>query len=283
MEPSEPTTQKLGIFSGISHADYLKSAGVSSSALRQMERSPAHAREWMDNPPARSAAFRFGTACHTACLEHTDEFKKVVVRPKFRKAGKGITMEIKNRIVRDEIAWDREHENISVVDVDELEHIKLIRKSVLAHPEAKKLVQGGQPELSCYWKDEDTGLLCKCRPDQIFEGGSSGIVVDFKTADDASFNTFQRRSFQYQYHVQASYYYWGVKQYINVSACALIVVEKSPPYGVAVFAFNDASLEKGEELYRKYLNEYAECTKTNKWPCYPHEIQDLDLPYYGYS
>ena len=42
----------------------------------------------------------------------------------------------------------------------------------------------GEKELSFWGKDEDTGLVIKCRPDCITEWNGKHILIDYKTAQD---------------------------------------------------------------------------------------------------
>ncbi|WP_010597300.1 PD-(D/E)XK nuclease-like domain-containing protein [Rickettsiella massiliensis] len=53
---------------------------------------------------------------------------------------------------------------------------------------ALKLIADAQIEQSLYWKDPNTGILCKCRPDIL----RSSLVADLKTAQDGSAWSFSK-------------------------------------------------------------------------------------------
>lgn len=268
MSTAEQLQAKTGIFAGVSSEDYHAAKDwLSQSVLKEILRSPAHAQEELKNPQEPTPALHFGTAVHLACLEHSSEFKRVVESPVFNlrtTAGK-----------EEAAAFEKEHAGRVIVSKDDMTHIRAIREAVYAHPFARKLLEDSETELSCYWNDEETGLKRKCRPDLIH---ASGLIGDIKTTADASLREFQRSLWNFRYDFQAASYVDGVERFHEVRNFVFIVAEKKPPYGVAVYAIDEAGLKRGNQDYRKAMALWAECAKSGVWPAYSQEVQSISVP-----
>nr|WP_237029017.1 PD-(D/E)XK nuclease-like domain-containing protein [Phaeobacter porticola] len=91
---------------------------------------------------------------------------------------------------------------------EELTVVEAMRDAVVAHPIAGKLFAPGSGvvELSCYWIDEETGLLCRCRPDWWRHDGK---IVDLKSALDASEEGFSKSIAGWSYYKQDPFYLDG--------------------------------------------------------------------------
>jgi exodeoxyribonuclease VIII len=57
-----------------------------------------------------------------------------------------------------------------------------------------------------------------------------------------------------------------------------LVVEKKPPYAVAVYVLDPESIALGRAEYRRDLQLYAECKRTGVWPGYGDKIQTIGVP-----
>lgn len=172
-----------------------------------------------------------------------------------------------------------------VLTQDEWDQLHAMRDAVMAHPVASKLLTSvpGTAEQSVYWNDPITGELCRCRPDYW---RNDGILVDLKTTDDASLDEFSRSVAKWRYHVQAPYYLDGCAQAIQQAGLDLgvprhflfLVVEKKPPYGVAVYQLDADSMELGRQQYRQDLDLYHRCRQAGEWPGYSDSIQEIGVP-----
>ncbi len=171
-----------------------------------------------------------------------------------------------------------------ILAADELEKAKAIRDSVMSHPKAGALFSSGsgQAELSVYWTDRETGILCRCRPD-FFR--NDGVVVDLKTALDASLDGFERSVEKWRYHVQAAFYLDGIRAARAAGAditepqgFIFVAVEKTAPFAVGVYHIDAQAIEIGRRKYREDLTKYAECVSTGKWPAYSDKIESISLP-----
>lgn len=149
--------------------------------------------------------------------------------------------------------------------------------AILNHP-TSILFKEGAPEGSYIWEDPDTKVLCKCRPDYL----RKMAILDVKTCMDASYEAFQRAIVDHRYHVQGAYFLDGVAAVLKDGVkrnFILIAVEKSPPFAVAVYKLDDATIELGRTAYKEDLQEYKVHTEHPElWQGYSSEVQEMSLP-----
>lgn len=308
----------VGVFQGIPNGEYHAGPGISKSGLDLIACSPLHYRfkttTANDNPP--TPAQRVGTITHTAILEPhlfwqhyaepfeapdgalatTDEIKdqlralgekvsgnkpELIERLRFADPGAVFLDDLKAE-------YAAANEGREIVDRDTLALVAGMRDAVMAHPAASGLLTAvpGWAELSAYWRDPITGVLCRCRPDWW---RSDGILVDLKTTDDASPEGFAKSLLDWRYHVQAPFYLDGCRLALeqadgitlDVPAPAhfiFIVVEKKPPHAVAVYKLDAQSMELGRIEYARDVATCADCLRSDTWPGYGDKVQPISLP-----
>jgi exodeoxyribonuclease VIII len=180
--------------------------------------------------------------------------------------------------------WLKNNGHRNVLEPEQWDQLMNMRDAVHAHPIALALLTGkpGVAERSVYWVDEATGELCRCRPDFWRE---DDIVVDLKTTEDASAEGFSKSIANWSYDTQDAFYRDGCAAVGRpLRAFVFLAVEKSArvvegqPLGVAVYQLDEAGRELGRAKYRQDLATYAECKRTNKWPCYSDKLETISLP-----
>lgn len=283
-----------GVYGHISNAEYHRGPGVSKSMLDLMRRSPSHLKAVLDNQVSRepTAEQAFGSAFHTLLLEPDSfEHEYVVVPDEAPKYPTPMQWGAKKPSPDTIYAcdwwreWEKENSSMVKLDRDDMPLLLGMHKSVMAHAAARSLLvnhAGGVAENSAYWLDPDTGALCRCRPDfWRFDG----IMVDVKTAADASGEGFARSILNWRYHVQDSYYIDGAAQAVagddrfeQPHAFVFLAVEKKPPFAVGVYSLDAPSKELGRVEYRRDLALYAKCLAADHWPGYGDRIQSISLP-----
>lgn len=254
---------------------YNDAPGVRRSALFNMSKSPAHYKWALDHPQKDTSALQFGRAVHCAVLE-PDKFEtEYLVAPtasKATKAGREIWA-----------AFAQDAEGKEVLSQADYEKCIGIRDSIMKHPVAAELLDGPH-ESSYFWTDDLTGLKCKIRTDAEKQIGESLIIVDVKTCQDASTETFMRDMIKHGYDLQVGMYTEGVEKCKGISPLFMfIAVEKAPPYSVNVLAVDQYVMLRGKDLFREYLGKVAECEKTGYWYHYngpENDVNDLGLPGY---
>lgn len=243
---------------------YHATDAVSASLLKQIAKSPAHARAYLQQQQEPTAAMLFGTAFHTCVLE-SERFAEdyaVFEGDKRTKGGK--------EAYEAAIATGK-----TIITPNEYKIITAMAEAIGDHPAASKLVRGdGQTEVSMFWEDEDTGLQCKCRPDIWIAQGRGSVIVDIKTTEDASPEGFARSIQSYGYGIQAAHYLAGS----GADAFIFVAVEKKEPYAVAVYQLDALSLEISEMKRRDMLQLWASCRESDSFPAYSDECQLISLP-----
>lgn len=241
-------------------AQYHATDAVSASLLKQIAKSPAHAKAYLEQTQETTPAMLFGTAFHTCVLESerfNDEYV-VFTGDKRTKSGK----EAYEALVAS---------GKTIITASDYATITAMAAAIGDHPAASKLVRGdGQTEVSMFWEDDDTGLQCKCRPD-IWLGR---VIVDLKTTEDASPEGFSRSIQAYGYGIQAAHYLAGS----GADAFIFVAVEKKAPYAVAVYQLDALSLEISEMKRRDMLQLWASCRESDSFPAYSDECQLISLP-----
>jgi hypothetical protein len=257
-------TIKRGLDAATYHAD---KSTVSKHGLDLIAQAPALYRWKLDNPETiRTPALRWGNLVHLAVLEPWRIAEETVVLDADRrtKAGKEAHAEA--------AATGKE-----VISSEEEAELGAIRAAVYAHPTGSKMLSGDlEVESSVYWTDSATGVACRARPDVIRK---DGFVVDLKTCSSASPRAFQRASWEYRYHVQASFYLDGLRANgVDANKFAFVCVETRAPYLVAVYVADPELVAHGRKAYRRDLEMYHACKESEQWPGYSAAPQILSAP-----
>lgn len=236
--------------------DYRKAKGVSISALKLMQRSPAAYLHAMTTRRESSQAQVFGTVLHGACLE--PHRKLHVVRPE------GMTFTTK-----DGKAW-RDAQTLPILTQAEDNDVTGAHNALMTHPVAGPILKAAQKEVSGFKQDDETGLMLKGRADLVYSNAQGlTIIADIKTAEDASEKEFVWSAIRYGYPRQAAYYL----DLFGASKFLFIAVEKEAPYGVQVFEVSETKLDQAREMNRANLNTLKQCMETDTWPSYSAEIK----------
>ena len=273
-------TIKQGLYPDITNEAYHAGLGISKSDLDLIHRSPAHYKAAKENPQQPTPAMILGTAVHSAVLE-PDVFERLYVTAP--------EVDRRSKAGREEYAafeFDAAQNHKLILSADNYKTCMGIRDAVYANNlAAKALYSPGKSECSVFWDIEPmaddpfnnkTMILCKCRPDRLRD---DGIIVDVKSIEDARADSFRQAVARYRYHVQAAYFSDGVTAAVMpVRGFIFIAIEKQPPYGVATYMLDPEALKIGRMTYEADINTFVNCTTSNTWPCYPEEVQTLDLP-----
>lgn len=260
----------------ISNEEYHASEGLSKSNLDKFAQSPATYFYNKQNPEPPTPAMEMGTLVHTAILE----FDKLDERY-------AVGVECDRRTKEGKALWAKfqeDNQGKKIITSEDYNTALAMRESVLANPKAKKLLDSAEVEQSYYWIDKRTGVLCKCRPDAV----NLGYLIDIKSTTDASINAFMRSAHNFRYHNQSAWYSDGYYEVSgnNPKGFIFIVVEKKPPYQVALYVAEDLFTEAGRQENNMLLTQFAECQKNNNWYSYggkENNIMTLTLPKWAYS
>lgn len=266
---------KNNVIKGMSNDDYHAADGISKSGLDLIAQSPLHYwARYLDpkrKPHEPTPAMVTGTAIHTAVLEPARFAAEFRVEPAVNKRTNAGKEEYEAFVA------DCEANGFTPISVKDLEVCNNISEVVRSHYTAQQLLSEGEAEVSMFWDDPVTGVLCKCRPDWITKGG---IVVDLKSTGDASPSGFAKSAYNFRYWVQAAWYLDGIEQATGKRPEAFVFVafEKEPPYACGFYYATEEMIEAGRSEYRRLLDQYADSLKHQNWRGYSTTLEPLLMP-----
>lgn len=257
-------------FIPLTNEEYHLDPAIGSSTLVRARKSWAHAMTAFE----QTAPMQFGGGFHSLVGEpmaFAKQYAKAPVCDRRTKEGKEIYAK-----------FSAENAGKTILSAEEYDAMDGMLYSLMKHKLALTLLTNGVAEQSAFWTDKDSGVLCKCRPDYL---RTNDTVVDLKTAEDASEGAFQRTLVQYGRHIQTAFYLDGLsavtgrefKNFVH------LVIEKKPPYAIAVYSLDDLSIDQGRREYKKLLKDYAWCQKIGEYPSYPEEVKAVSLPDWAFT
>ena len=266
------TGKLVGLFEGIENDPYHAGPGEGSTNCKRANRSIAH---YLASSKEQTPAMLFGSQAHALILEGEKAFASRYF----------IIPEGKTRASKEFKDMAAENPDKDSMSFNEYNSLLRIVESFDRHPIARELVTGGI-ELAAYWKDPETGLLCKAKADCFRH---DGMIVDVKTTEDASPDKFPYQCAQLDYALSAAFYLDGFRHAIEQScnkkvtipdAFIFLAVEKSDPYGIAVYAIEPADLQKGRVKYERALSRIKEYKENGSsgYAGYLPQIQTITLP-----
>lgn len=253
-------------------AVYRKVDAISNSDMGYIKESPAQLI-WARNAPVdvdKLKTLDFGSAVHCQLLEPEKFGDEYAIAPEVNRATKAGKEEF--------AAFELSAGDKCVLSADEYKKLDFMTRSALSHPTYGQLLSGGYSEVSIIWRDADTGLLCKCRPDKLIKFGNQWFCLDVKTTD--SIETFFKSIGDYDYHRQQAFYEDGL------AAAGMPVVFLFGPisktislgrYPVAVKALKPEEVQAGRNQYKSLLRIWAESVRANQF----NGISEIERSYYA--
>jgi len=258
-----------GIFVGMGmeayHGQPTDGPSVSSSGLRTIwAESPAHffARSSLNpnrKPQADSPAFAVGRLAHKLLLEGREGLAaEFAIRPDCWDSWR----------TKDSQVWRDEQilAGRTVITEDDLEAVTGMAESLARHPLVKAGILDGKVERSLIWKDAETGIWIKSRPDVI--PNASAVMADLKTTVSVTDDALAKSLASYDYQCQGAVVGMAAEAVLGVQmeAFALVWVEKADPWCVRVTQLTPDDLERGRRQVRAALRTMARCIDTGVWP-----------------
>lgn len=234
------------------------------SILKQIALSPAHLLHACQQPQddslaARLGSFaldkkdalRFGTAVHLMLLGDSGKVARCSIRRDMRtKQFQAYTAEAEKNGVTT-ILSEREHFLAdSIVD------------AVRRKDRAMELLFGDNAIREQTIEFDFLGRAFRATPDSR----TPRRIVDLKTSRSSNPAWFKREALRLHYETQACVYREAVGP--TVEECFLVVVEKSPPWPVTIFRFDDEVLDRGDRILRLWMESLNVCEASNQWPEY---------------
>lgn len=263
----QPITQP-GAYSGISLDEYhgnlnlFDGPSVSKSQLKHM--LPAHGGSpkafwgrWRYNPDhvdgKTSAAMDFGKAVHCLLLGDEKFSDKFVIKP-----WEKFSTQIQRDWRDDMIAAGK-----TIVTEDQIETIRRIAADAAAYPLVQQGILNGEIEQTLCWKDEETGIWLKARPDAI---SADGIYADLKTASDFDEDFLERQVFDAGYYLQGALTRMvASKLGMPFETFVLVYVLNDPVPDTTHVELSPHDMDRGERAVRWCLKTIREGLDTGVW------------------
>lgn len=246
------------------HGQLTTTPSVSSSGLRTIwSKSPAHYFDTSylnPNRPEESdrAHFSLGRAAHHLLLLGRKGFdEEFVVRPE----------QWSDWRTKDSQAWRTEMREAgkTIITMSELENIAGMAGSLGREPLVKAGILDGLVERTIVYRDPETGVMCKSRPDSI---PADADFSDLKSCESVDDDSIQRSITNFGYNQQGATVRSAALHALGVvmQDFTLVFVEKSRPWCVRVVPIPVEDLDRGEQQNRVALWKFAHGIETGEWP-----------------
>jgi len=280
-----------GVYSGIPidvyHSAEIMPPGVkciSSSGVRTaVLDSAAHFFDESVYNPEReekdtSEAMIIGRAAHHLLLGETDFRRSFVVRPETYPGKTGDAKWIMAADYCKRWVATQAAAGLTVLTEGQIERIRGMAAAMQRDPLIKAGALSGYIEHSFFWRDEETGLWLKWRPDALPEGSLD--FCDLKCVASVKFDAVQRSLDDYGYNMQGALGRWACRAVLGqeMNSFTLINVESKRPHCVAPYEVEsggsvypdghpkESAMDLGERQMRAGLRLIARGFETGHWP-----------------
>ena len=292
---SQPKGLDVGIYFGLPEEIYHADPALSASGIKNLLTGRPH-KFWMHSPfnklkkaTATKKEFMFGGAAH--CLLFEEEFF----------SDRYYVLQRQNR--------DADKIMLTTSDYDTM--YKMVRE-VKKVRDSDILLGGGFAEVSVFWEDPITGVMCKARHDYF----KPAITADYKTINSIEDDAVLRSFRTLKYHIQAEHYKEGkdvIREYYKSnpdvmpfvddsiydpttvvefmelfkaekkSEFAFLVQEKTDPYSAAIFEMDEPDLLDAHNSIRDAIRFFVENLEAygheTPWPASNDSIRRISLRY----
>lgn len=247
------------------HADPVAGGSFSSTQAKQILKSPAHLRTYLDSPRVEKKEFDFGHIVHAGVL------------------GVGLQVEVldfpdyKTKAAQDAKKAAYAAGRVPVIERDYAPARAAIN-AVKEHAIAGPLFAGaGKPEDSAFGIDPTTGLWLRGRFDWTTP---DTVLVDLKTTRDGSPHAFARSAATLGYDVQEAFYrhVYELATGHPPRGFVFVTVESTKPHLVDVHRGDDEWRLIGDQQMRRAIDRYKTALDTNQWPGRPAVINEMAPP-----
>lgn len=246
---------------------------ISASGLKAIAECPAKFWAFSCLNPKRierkdSKALDLGRAAHALVLGEPEFACHFIISP---------FDDFKPKVARE---W-RDAQTLTILKEDDFKTVRAMADAQRASPVVMQAFEKGDAEISLIWKDRETGIWLKSRPDWLPHDPKMCFVVDYKSATTIEPRRLSNDAFKFGYHVQAALQMDAVQIVLGIkNPCGIahVVQEKDAPHLADLRMFQPEALDYGRLIYRKALRTFADCLASGKWPAYTSEPQYFETP-----
>jgi exodeoxyribonuclease VIII len=245
--------------------EYNEAEGVRRSDLWKMNDSPEKYKWFTEHPLEPTPTLVFGSACHKMILEPADFGDEYAVAP------------VCDRRTSDgKLMWKtfmEENEGKTIISADDAAVMKDMEEALEKCSLANDLIRGeGATEAPFFWTDGETGEKCKVKLDRLIKGLDGRLyVVDYKTAQCAETEAFNRSIMKFGYSLQAAMYTEAVMIGYHLPyrpGFIFVVQEKKAPYSINIVQVSPEVMEYGVKQFHTLLGRLHTCKELDEYPGY---------------
>lgn len=138
-----------------------------------------------------------------------------------------------------------------------------------------------QSEIVALWTEHaDDGTPVKCR--SMTDNLALPMIYDLKTARSAHPAAIQKHVIGYGYDIQAAAYRSAIEhikpELAGRVGFTFLFVELEPAVTVTPARCSGTMRELGERKWRRAVNTWAACLRTNEWPGYVADVIEIEAP-----
>jgi hypothetical protein len=272
----------------------LRNGHISASALKDLKVSPLHFIEKEKLEP--TPALIFGRAYHKYILEPSQFEQDYFVFDERNILEKLLGEGAKSpRATNAYKEWHEAQlikaEGKEIIDLPTLDKLEQMKKRLFRHRYAYSLLNNGEAETSLYCTietmDNKTVKLIM-RPDYLKT--QKRVVVELKTAIDASKEGFPKACAEFDYHIQAAIYKDLMEKVTGSDQpwdFYYVVQETKAPYAFNIFEASAKYIAQGRYEYEQLILLFNQCIENDSWPGYQvwcqnqYGINEINLPPWG--
>ena len=262
----------MAIWNVTDHEYHADREHVSRSALEIFRQSPKLYQKWKNHEweSPQTASQRLGAAFHCNLLQ-PEIFSQEYMKTEFS-----------DRRTKKYKEFALQHLNVTLLTTSEILKLRKMMNSVEDNPVAMDLLKYNQGlREQAYKFTDDTMLQCKFKVDYYH----NGTIVELKTTQDVSEQTWCKSAYNFGYHRQAAFYTKGIKilQHFNPNFL-FVVVGTTEPYECIVREFDSLSVTLGMKEINSLLKDLSMRLKTNDFcPLGHNKINWVSLPSWCFS
>lgn len=231
------------------HADR---ESLSVSGAKTLLKAPALFR-WQQDHPVHRDVFDIGSAAHALVLGAGPSMEPVDA-PDWR-----------SKAAREERDRIRAEGVIPLLAVD-YARVQAMADALASHKLAMRLLSDGQPEVSAYAVDDETGVMRRGRFDWL----GPSVLTDYKTtasADPRDLAGKYGAVRKWGYDKQAAWYLDLARDLGHPAAAFSFIFQmKEPPYLVTVAYVDENDLYEARAENARALALFRDCTASGDWP-----------------
>lgn len=272
----------LGINRTISIEDYHSDRYfLSSSSIKEAKKSLKHFEYYLKNKEqSRKSHFDFGNAFELALMdcvnkrtsvELSDFGKYVSILDESQKPKPEKDYRTKeNAIWKEEFFLENQSKYIiNKTGNESFETIERMIEACSSQAYIRSLLEGSEYQTSCFWKDSQSFIKLKTRPDCVNVGKK--IIIDIKTTKDGSPEDFSKDCANYNYPLQAIIQIQGILAsglLDNVEHYYWLAVEKSEPFNAQLYEFQKSDWDMLSIQLEFILSKIKRATALKKYEGY---------------